>query len=84
MPNTELKKAFDDKLNNKAIKYLMESLEDIWENQDKIPKIKKEVLQEYYERIMTKMLLSPPEGHTKQFMYGDNILSSFQYLRILL
>ena len=41
MPNTELKKAFDDKLNNKAIKYLMESLEDIWENQDKIPKIRK-------------------------------------------
>ena len=77
VPNTELQKAFDDKLNNKAIKYLMESLEDIWENQDKIPKIKKEVLQEYYERIMTKTLLSPPEGHTKQFMYGDNILSSF-------
>lgn len=72
-----IEKAFDDKLNNKAIKYLMESLEDIWENQDKIPKIKKEVLQEYYERIMTKTLLSPPEGHTKQFMYGDNILSSF-------
>lgn len=76
MPNAELKRAFDDKLKDKAINYLMESLEDIWENQDKIPKIKKEVLEEYYERIMTKTLLSPPEGHTKQFMYGENILSS--------
>lgn len=76
MPNAEMKKAFDDKLNDKAINYLMESLEDIWENQDKIPKIKKEVLEEYYKRIMTRTLLSPPEGHTKQFLYGENILSS--------
>lgn len=76
MPNTELKRAFDDKLNSKVINYLMESLEDIWENQDKIPKIKKDVLEEYYERIMTKTLLNPPEGYTKQFVYGENILSA--------
>ena len=79
MPDEEKKKPFQDGLKNKAIEYLMQSLEDIWENQDKIPQIKKEALEEYYAKIMTRNLLNAPEGSIRQFLYGENIISACIY-----
>lgn len=76
MPNDELKKPFSDKINKNSIKLLKESLEDIWENKDNLPKIKKDSLREYYNKILTKSLLDAPEGRSRYFKQGDNVLST--------
>ena len=76
MPDENSKKVFKDKIGKKAVDELMQSLEDIWVNQDKIPDIKIISLREYYNRILGKNLLEHPEGAIKYFKYGDNILSS--------
>lgn len=76
IPDEDRKKNFKDKINKNAIKLLKESLEDIWENKDNLPKMKKDSLREYYNKILTKSLLDVPEGKSKYFKYGENILSS--------
>lgn len=68
---------FVDLVNKDAIKQLKNSLEDIWDNKDKIPKVKRDSLKEYYDKLLTKSLLNPPEGmNNKYFKYGNNVLTA--------
>lgn len=79
MPNDYIKKPFSEELGNNAIKRLWESLEEIWSKIDNLPEIKKKKLREYYSSILLDNLLYSPEGESKYFKYGDNILTRFIY-----
>lgn len=73
-------KHLKDIISSSAIDDLKLSLKDIWENKDNIPKMKRDALEEYYDKILTKSLLNPPEGQDKKyFKYGDNVLSCCLY-----
>jgi hypothetical protein len=79
MPDDRIKKPFTEELSNKAIDRLKETLKDIWENKDKIPRVKMISLKEYYDKILTITLLDSPENASKDFKDGENVLSACAY-----
>ena len=73
-------KYINDTIKGAAIELLNSSLEDIWKNKDQIPEIKREKLEEYYAKILSKTLLNEPEGQDKKyFKYGENALTCCIY-----
>lgn len=75
-------KTLDDLIGASAIDELKKSLKDIWENIDDIPDLKKETLEEFYNKLLVKSLLSSPDGLDKckkYYKYGDNVLSCCIY-----
>ena len=75
-PRPNSKDVFKDKLGKNAKTLLKESLIDIWDNKDNLPKLKRDSLDQYYNTILTDSLLNNAEGNRKKFKYGDNFLSS--------
>lgn len=73
-------KYITDTIKGSAIDLLNGALEDIWKNKDRIPDIKRERLEEYYAKILSKTLLNEPEGQDKKyFKYGENALTCCIY-----
>lgn len=66
-----------DIIRENAIKQLSSSLEDIWENKDKLGKLKILALKEYYRKILSQRLLDQKVNvNSEYFVDGDNFLTS--------
>lgn len=76
VPDEKSKKPFSDKIGKNCIKLLKDSLNDIWDNKDHLPKMKKEALKEYYDKILSNTLLNSPEGENKYFKYGETVITN--------
>lgn len=79
MPNPRIRKPYTEELGKKSIVRLWESLRDIWKDKDNLPEIKRKYLEEYYNSLLLTNLLETPEGESKYFNFGDNILSRSAY-----
>lgn len=79
MPNSRIRKPYTEELGKKSIARLWESLRDIWKDKDNLPEIKRKYLEEYYNSLLLTNLLETPEGESKYFNFGDNILSRSAY-----
>lgn len=79
MPNPRIRKPYTEELGKKSITRLWESLRDIWKDKDNLPEIKRKYLEEYYNSLLLTNLLETPEGESKYFNFGDNILSRSAY-----
>lgn len=79
MPNPRIRKPYTEELGKKSIVKLWESLRDIWKDKDNLPEIKRKYLEEYYNSLLLTNLLETPEGESKYFNFGDNILSRSAY-----
>lgn len=80
--NASKSKTLTDTIGESAITLLKNSLYDIWDNKDRIPKVKRDALEEYYNGILVKSLLNEPDGLEKckrYYKYGDNVLSCCIY-----
>ena len=80
--NASKSKTLTDTIGESAITLLKNSLHDIWDNKDRIPKVKRDALEEYYNGILVKSLLNEPDGLEKckrYYKYGDNVLSCCIY-----
>lgn len=79
---TKKSRTLEDLIGASAIDELKKSLKDIWENIDDIPDLKKETLEEFYNKLLVKSLLSSPDGLDKckkYYKYGENVLSCCIY-----
>ncbi|MCI9279447.1 MAG: N-6 DNA methylase [Bacilli bacterium] len=79
MPNPRIKKPYTEELGKKSINRLWEALREIWKEKDCLPEIKIKSLEEYYNSLLLTNLLETPEGESKYFNFGDNILSRSAY-----
>lgn len=79
MPDVRIKKPYTEELGKKSITRLWESLGDIWKDKDDLPEIKRKYLEEYYNSLLLTNLLEYPEGESKYFNFGENILSRSAY-----
>ncbi len=80
--NIRKSRTLEDLIGASAIDELKKSLKDIWENIDDIPDLKKETLNEFYNKLLVKSLLSYPDGLDKckkYYKYGENVLSCCIY-----
>ena len=63
----EKPKIFEDAIGKSVITDLKTALRDIWINKDNIPEMKRDSLEEYYDKILTKSLLNIPERTDKKY-----------------
>lgn len=67
-----------DRIADCGIEFVIKSLQDIWNNKDKLSILKVSTLEEYYNNILGKYLLEDPEPtKSKYFDLGDTKINKF-------